>query len=64
MKDRTTFAIAHRLSTLRNAHRLLVIEDGKKAEFGTHDELLAQKGVYQKLVDMQSKLSAIKVVDG
>jgi len=64
VKGRTTFAIAHRLSTLRNANRLLVIEDGKTAELGTHDELLAQKGVYQKLVEMQSRLSAIKGVDG
>lgn len=64
VKGRTTFAIAHRLSTLRNAHRLLVIEDGKKAEFGTHDELLAKKGIYHKLVEIQSKLSAIKAVDG
>lgn len=64
VKNRTTFAIAHRLSTLRNAHRLLVIEDGKKAEFGTHDELMAKQGVYHKLVEMQSKLSAIKAVDG
>jgi ATP-binding cassette subfamily B protein len=64
VKDRTTFAIAHRLSTLRNADRLLVIDDGKVAEFGTHDELLAKKGIYHRLVEMQSRLSAIKAVDG
>lgn len=64
VKGRTTFAIAHRLSTLRNADRLLVIDEGEVVEFGTHDELLAKKGIYQKLVEMQSKLSAIKVVDG
>ena len=64
VKDRTTFAIAHRLSTLRNANRLLVIEDGKQSEFGTHDELIEKKGVYYNLVEMQSKLSAIKAVDG
>lgn len=64
VKNRTTFAIAHRLSTLRNADRLLVIEDGKKGELGTHDELLAKKGTYHNLVSMQSKLSAIKAVDG
>jgi ATP-binding cassette subfamily B protein len=64
VKGRTTFAIAHRLSTLRNANRLLVIEDGKQAELGTHDELMAKGGSYAKLVEMQSKLSAIKAVDG
>ncbi|HNT35413.1 MAG TPA: ABC transporter ATP-binding protein, partial [bacterium] len=64
VKNRTTFAIAHRLSTLRNANRLLVLEDGKVVEFGTHDELIAREGMYFKLVEMQSKLSSIKVVDG
>jgi len=64
VQGRTTFAIAHRLSTLRHANRLLVIDDGKVAEFGTHDELLAHKGIYQKLVEMQSQLSAAKAVDG
>ena len=64
VKNRTTFAIAHRLSTLRNADRLLVIDDGKVAEFGTHGELLASNGIYSKLVETQSKLSAIRAVDG
>ena len=64
IQGRTTFAIAHRLSTLRNANRLLVLEDGKQAELGTHDELMAKKGTYHKLVEMQSKLSEIKAVDG
>jgi ATP-binding cassette subfamily B protein len=61
---RTTFAIAHRLSTLRNANRLLVVDEGKVAEFGPHDELLEQKGIYHRLVEMQSRLSAIRAVDG
>jgi ATP-binding cassette subfamily B protein len=64
VKGRTTFAIAHRLSTLKNADRLLVIAEGKRAEFGTHDELIEKKGTYYKLVEMQTKLSAIKAVDG
>ncbi|HIJ64762.1 MAG TPA: ABC transporter ATP-binding protein [Candidatus Hydrogenedentes bacterium] len=64
VEGRTTIAIAHRLSTLRNANRLFVIDEGKMAESGTHDELFEKKGIYHKLVEMQSKLSAIKAVDG
>jgi len=65
VKNRTTFAIAHRLSTLRHAHRLLVLEKGKQAELGTHDELLAKKGgTYAKLVEMQTELSRTVGVAG
>jgi ATP-binding cassette subfamily B protein len=64
VKDRTTFAIAHRLSTLRNADRLLVLENGKFVEFGSHEELLKKKGVYYKLVNLQKEVSKIKAVDG
>ncbi len=64
VKNRTTFAIAHRLSTLRNSDRLLVIEDGQAAELGTHEELLARGGVYHRLVQLQSKLSRIQAVGG
>ena len=64
VKNRTTFAIAHRLSTLRNADRLLVLENGKFVEFGTHEELLKKKGVYYKLVQLQKEVSRIKAVDG
>src|SRR3569832_1807774 len=51
VQGRTVFAIAHCLSTLRNAIRLVVMENGKIAEIGTHDELLAQRGVFYKLVN-------------
>jgi ATP-binding cassette subfamily B protein len=61
---RTTFAIAHRLSTLRNANRLLVLEHGKVAELGTHDELMEQQGTYHRLVELQRQVSAVKAVDG
>lgn len=57
VKGRTTFAIAHRLATLKNADRLVVIEKGRIAEVGTHRELLLQNGIYSKLVMAQQKTS-------
>ena len=53
VKGRTTFAIAHRLSTLRNADRLVVIDRHGIAEMGTHNELLEKKGIYYNLVTAQ-----------
>jgi ATP-binding cassette subfamily B protein len=64
VKGRTTFAIAHRLSTLRNADRLVVLDKGKIAEIGTHEELLRAKGVYYKLVQAQREMSRIRGVEG
>ena len=64
IKGRTTFAIAHRLSTLRNATRLVVLKDGKVAEVGTHEELLAKKGEFHRLVQMQQEMNAIVEVTG
>ena len=54
-KGRTTFIIAHRLSTIKNADRILVLERGEIVERGTHDELLAQGGIYEKMYQMQAK---------
>lgn len=59
VKDRTTFAIAHRLSTLRNATRLIVIDKGKIAECGTHEELMRKEGIYYGLVLAQRKMSSM-----
>ena len=64
VEGRTTFAIAHRLSTLRNADNLLVIDDGKIVEFGSHAELEAKKGVYYNLLDLHRKTSLVKAVSG
>ncbi len=61
-EGRTVFAIAHRLSTLRNADKLLVLDKGRVAEFGTHSELLENKGIYYKLVMAQRKM-AQSVID-
>ena len=61
IQGRTTFAIAHRLSTLRNASRLMVMEKGKLVELGTHDELLSKpEGVFRRLVDMQQEVNKLK----
>ena len=53
MKGRTCFIVAHRLSTIRNAFLILVMKDGKIIEQGTHEELLAQGGFYNKLYNSQ-----------
>jgi subfamily B ATP-binding cassette protein MsbA len=53
MKDRTTFIIAHRLSTVRSADRIFVIDKGRIAEIGNHAQLLRRKGIYKKLYDLQ-----------
>jgi ATP-binding cassette subfamily B protein len=58
--NRTTLAIAHRLSTLRGADKLLVLHHGKVAEFGTHKELLDQRGIYYKLVMAQTEAALAK----
>ena len=55
MKGRTTLVIAHRLSTIRNADRIIVLVDGKIVEEGTHESLLAKRGEYYKLYNMQFK---------
>jgi subfamily B ATP-binding cassette protein MsbA len=53
MKNRTTFIIAHRLSTVRNADRIIVVDKGRIAEKGTHGELCKRNGIYKKLYDLQ-----------
>ena len=60
IQGRTTFAIAHRLSTLKNSHRLLILDKGKLAEIGTHDELIEQDGIYAKLCRMQAEMSRLR----
>ncbi len=58
VKGRTTIAIAHRLSTLRDASRLVVIERGRVVEVGPHEELLQRGGVYTRLYEAQARLEA------
>ncbi len=64
VKGRTTFAIAHRLSTLRNATRLIVLKDGKIVESGTHEELVEKKGEFHRLVRIQQEMNTIIQVAG
>ena len=60
VKGRTTFAIAHRLFTLKKADRLLILNKGEIAEIGTHKELISSNGIYSRLCQMQSEFSRIQ----
>ncbi|HEX3018915.1 MAG TPA: ABC transporter ATP-binding protein [Chitinispirillaceae bacterium] len=62
IKGRTTIAIAHRLSTLRNADRLMVLSEGKIAETGTHDELIELDGIYAEMVRSYNSVNALQSV--
>jgi subfamily B ATP-binding cassette protein MsbA len=54
MKNRTSIVIAHRLSTIQEADQIIVLENGKIEEQGTHNELIRADGLYRKLIDMQT----------
>jgi subfamily B ATP-binding cassette protein MsbA len=54
MKNRTSLIIAHRLSTIQNADMIVVLESGKIVQQGSHQELISRKGLYKKLIDMQT----------
>jgi len=53
MKGRTTFIVAHRLSTLRRADRIIVLSRGRIVQTGAHDELMAMKGPYRWMIGLQ-----------
>ena len=54
MKNRTSLVIAHRLSTIQHADEIVVVQNGKIEERGSHSELLAKNGIYKKLYDLQA----------
>ncbi|MBT5873965.1 MAG: ATP-binding cassette domain-containing protein, partial [Candidatus Latescibacteria bacterium] len=64
VKGRTTFAIAHRLSTLRRANRLVVLDAGGIAEVGSHKELMEKKGHFYRMVETQRSTTAVMGVGG
>lgn len=65
IQNRTTIAIAHRLSTLRNADRLIVLDNGQVVEMGTHEELMAKEdGLFRRLCQMQRDLNQLIAVGG
>jgi len=64
VQGRTTIAIAHRLSTLRHANRLIVVDHGKIVEQGSHDELMEKRGIFYKLVNAQKAMSEVLAVGG
>jgi ATP-binding cassette subfamily B protein/subfamily B ATP-binding cassette protein MsbA len=53
LKNRTSFVIAHRLSTIMNADQILVLDQGEIVQQGTHNELMAQSGIYNQMVRLQ-----------
>lgn len=62
MQDKTVFVIAHRLSTVRNADKIAVINEGQLVELGNHDELMSiENGQYKALYDMQFKKQEISI---
>ena len=63
IQNRTTLSIAHRLSTLRNADKLIVIDNGTIIEHGTHKELVEKRGTYFKLAELQTKALAMKGIE-
>jgi ABC-type multidrug transport system fused ATPase/permease subunit len=59
MEGRTTFVIAQRLSTVRRADQILVLDQGQIAERGTHNELLAQEGLYREIYELQLRTQEV-----
>src|SRR5690606_13104212 len=61
VRSKTVVVIAHKLATIKNANRILVLQEGKIAESGSHDQLLAQAGIYRNMWDIQAETGGWKV---
>ena len=60
-KGKTIITIAHRLATIENADQILVVEDGRIVEKGTHEELIRQEGRYKKFIEIREKAEGWKI---
>ncbi|HHX09272.1 MAG TPA: hypothetical protein GX730_07600 [Chloroflexi bacterium] len=58
MQNRTTFIIAHRIQSIMNADQILVFDQGKIVQRGTHEELVNQPGIYQDIYEIQAKIDS------
>ena len=61
-EGKTTIIIAHRISTIQNADRILVLDEGEAAEYGTHEELLKLQGIYAKMYEKQQLEKQLEAV--
>ena len=62
-RGKTIITIAHRLATVRNADQILVVDDGRIAEHGTHDELIKQNGIYKRFTEIREKAEGWHLAD-
>ena len=60
-RGKTIITIAHRLATVQNADQILVVDDGRIVEHGTHDELLSQNGLYKRFTDIRRQAEGWKL---
>ena len=58
MENRTSFVIAHRIQTILDADLILVLEDGRTVQRGTHDELVSREGIYRQIFNIQTRIEA------